>query len=216
MYALLEYEFNKYCNKAACTALDAVLLEYEFKEHYWFTQMKVVALSKSPGYTMIKPVRDSITLLEGLGVEGDAHMGRTVKHRYLVRKNPEAPNLRQVHLMHQELFEELKTKGINVNPGEMGENITTQGIDLLKLPTDTVLHIGKVAQVQIKGLRDPCKQLDDIQPGLMKAMVSRDDLGKINFKTGVMGVVLKGGKLFTDDSIRIEYPQKPFAQLVPV
>src|SRR5262249_24931630 len=130
---------------------------------------RVIAVSVSPGHTMTKPNVARIRLIEGLGVEGDAHSGVTVKHRSRVARDPTQPNLRHVHLMHAELFDELRTKGFEVVPGLMGENVTTRGVDLLGLATGTLLHLGASAIVKVTGLRNPCFQLDGLQPGLMQA-----------------------------------------------
>ncbi len=156
---------------------------------------------------MSKPNLDSITLIEGLGVEGDAHVGKTVKHRSRVRQDPTQPNLRQVHLIHEELFEELRAKGFSVTPGLVGENITTKGIDLLSLPTDTTLVFGDSAEVRITGLRNPCAQLDGIQPGLMQAVLDRDGSGNLVRKSGVMGVVTRSGEVRAGDQIAVRLPE---------
>lgn len=178
-------------------------------------QGKVVALSKSESHTFNKYNCDGLTLLTGLGVEGDAHMGKTVKHRSNVKKDPSAPNLRQVHLMHAELFEELSEKGFTVHPGEMGENITTQGIDLLNLPKNTVLKIG-ATEIVITGLRNPCSQLESIHAGLMKAVLDTNDQGEIIRKAGIMGVVRAGGDITTGDTIFVELPEQPHLALEKV
>ncbi len=178
--------------------------------------MKVDAVSKSPTHTLIKKNEKQITLLKGLGVEGDAHQGLTVKHQYDVIKNPNKPNLRQVHLIHSELFKELAQKKIIVKPGEMGENITTSGIDLLELPKDSVLHIGSMSQVKITGLRNPCSQLNRINEGLLKAVLQKNEDKSIIRKAGIMGVVLEGGEINVGDNIKIEYPKKPFQNLEPI
>lgn len=175
---------------------------------------RVIALAVSPTHTMSKPTRDRIRLLKGLGVEGDAHMGTTVKHRSRVAANPTAPNLRQVHLIHAELFDELRAKGFDIAPGQMGENITTRGIDLLALPRGTRLHLGG-AQIEITGLRNPCTQLDGIQPGLMEAVLERTPGGLIR-KAGVMGIVFNGGEISVGETIRIEIPAPPHEALRPV
>ncbi len=177
----------------------------------------VLAVSKSEKHTFIKYTCAQINLLKGLGVEGDAHMGKKVKHVYLVRKNPNQPNLRQVHLMHSELFDELEAAGFKrILPGEMGENITTIGLDLLNLPKNTILAIGKDVKIQITGLRDPCNQLNDIQEGLLKALIYKDKEGNLIRKTGIMGIVLEGGIVQNQDKIAVQLPEKPFVALEPV
>lgn len=139
----------------------------------------VVSVSRSAAHTFSKPVVESITLLAGLGVEGDAHMGATVKHRSRVAQNPNQPNLRQVHLIHAELFDEVREDGFHVKPGQLGENITTRGIELLRLPTGTRLHIGEQAVVEITGLRNPCAQIDDFRKGLLSRVLVRDENGSL-------------------------------------
>lgn len=177
---------------------------------------KVISVSKSESHTFNKFVCDKITLLKGLGVKGDAHMGKKVKHQSRVAHDPTQPNLRQVHLIHSELFEELSDKGFQVTPGQMGENITTQEIDLLSLPKDTILSIGETAKIQITGLRNPCKQIDSIKKGLMKAVLDKDESGNLIRKSGIMGIVLEEGVINTGDEISIELPTKPFIKLEKV
>lgn len=157
-----------------------------------------------------------IRLLAGLGVEGDAHSGITVKHRSRVARNPNAPNLRQVHLIHSELHDELRAQKLDVAAGEMGENITTRGIDLLALPAGTLLRLGDTAVVEVTGLRNPCAQLDDIRPGLMQATLARDWKGKLIRKAGVMSIVITGGDVRTGDPIHVELPPRPHHALEPV
>ncbi len=173
----------------------------------------VKSVSKSSTHTFNKYTCDSINLLTGLGVEGDAHMGATVKHRSRVRKDPGQPNLRQVHLIHSELFEELKLKGFQVEDGQMGENITTMGIELLHLPKDTILTIGTKVKVKLTGLRNPCNQINSIQKGLMNAVLDKDEEGNIIRKSGVMGIVLEGGKIKKGDTIKVELPKEPHIKL---
>ena len=167
---------------------------------------KVAAVSLSARHTFSKPNVLSIRLAAGLGAEGDAHMGATVKHRSRVAKNPDEPNLRQVHLIHEELFAELAAQGFGVAPGELGENITTAGIGLLSLPRGARLHLGGSAIVELTGLRNPCGQIDTFQQGLMKAVLGRDGAGGIVRKTGVMSIVIKGGDVRPGDTIRVEMP----------
>lgn len=176
----------------------------------------VIAVSLSPAHTMLKANAQRITLIEGLGVEGDAHMGATVKHRSRVARDPSQPNLRQVHLIHAELLDELEARGFTVAPGRMGENITTRGIPLLTLPTGTKLHIGSSAIVEVTGLRNPCVQLDGIKPGLMQAVLDHDADGNLVRKAGIMGIVLKGGEVKPEDAIRIALPPEPHVALKPV
>ena len=173
----------------------------------------VLAVSRSPTHTFSKPNHTSIRLLAGLGVEGDAHMGQTVKHRSRVAADPTQPNLRQVHLIHAELHDELQLAGFSVMAGDMGENITTRGIDLLGLPTGARLHIGERAVVEVTGLRNPCDQLDQFQSGLKAAVLGRDDQGNLIRKAGVMGIVLASGEVQIGDLISIELPQPPYRPL---
>lgn len=165
---------------------------------------------------MGKPNQERITLLAGLGVEGDAHAGVTVKHRSRVAADPSRPNLRQVHLIHAELHDALASASFTVAPGQMGENVTTRGLDLLALPTGTRLHLGESAVVEVTGLRNPCTQLDGIQPGLMAATLDRDAEGGLVRKAGVMAIVLTGGDVRPGDTIRIELPPEPHRPLAPV
>ena len=177
---------------------------------------RVVSVSSSPGHHFGKTPALSIRLREGLGVEGDAHMGATVRHRYKVRQDPTLANLCQVHLIHAELFAELRDKGFVVRPGELGENVTTSGIDLLALPTGTRLHLGDHAVVEVTGLRNPCVQIDKFQPGLMAATLDRDADGRLIRKAGIMAIVLTGGDVRPADAIHVERPDPPHRPLVPV
>lgn len=170
---------------------------------------RVIAVSVNPHHGFSKFNRDSIKLIAGLGVEGDAHAGRKIKHRSRVAKDPNQPNLRQIHLIHAELHDELSRKGFDLKAGQMGENITTRGIDLLTLPTNTRLKIGRESVVQITGLRNPCAQLDRFQTGLMAAVLDRDAEGKLIRKAGVMGIVIFSGEVKIGDEIEIELPSTP-------
>ena len=176
----------------------------------------VIAVSARTGHHFSKTPALSIRLLRGLGVAGDAHMGETVKHRSRVRKDPTQPNLRQVHLIHAELFDELREKGFAVQPADLGENITTGGIDLLALPAGTRLHLGTSAVVELTGLRNPCIQIDSFQQGLMAATLDRDIRGNLVRKAGVMSIVLADGDIRPGDAIRIELPEGPRQPLQPV
>lgn len=176
----------------------------------------VVAVSLSGQHTFSKQNQPSITLIEGIGVQGDAHAGKKVKHRYLVGLDATKPNIRQVHLIQAELFDEVNANGFSVAPGELGENITTRGVDLLALPTGTKLKIGSDAVVELTALRNPCVQIDRFQKGLLKAVLDKDDENNLVRKAGVMGIVLKGGEIVPSDSIVIELPAQPHHPLAYV
>jgi MOSC domain-containing protein YiiM len=173
----------------------------------------VTAVSSSGTHTFSKENRERIRLLEGLGVEGDAHLGKTVKHRSRVAKDPTRPNLRQVHLIHAELHDELNAAGFSVCAGQMGENVTTRGIDLLRLPRGARLRLGSDAIVEVTGLRNPCVQIDRFRKGMMKAVLDRDERGNLIRKAGVMGIVLEGGDVRPGDRILVELPAKPHLPL---
>ncbi len=173
----------------------------------------VTAVSRCVEHNFSKQNQSSITLIEGVGVEGDAHAGKTIKHLYLSKKDPSRPNLRQVHLIQTELFDELLEKGFTVKAGELGENINTRGIDLLNLPTGTRLSIGESVVIELTALRNPCVQINTFQKGLLRAVIGRNEDGKVIRKTGVMGIVITGGKIVPEDSIRIELPAAPHQPL---
>lgn len=176
----------------------------------------VISVSSAPGHAFSKVIRDSIWLRAGLGVEDDAHMGLTVKHRSRVARDPTQPNLRQVHLIHAELLDQLIAEGFAVAPGILGENITTRGLDLLALPRGALLRCGADAVVEVTGLRNPCKQLDAYKPGLMAAVLDRTPEGALIRKAGVMGVVVASGKIRPGDPIQLELPAAPRMPLEPV
>lgn len=176
----------------------------------------VEAVHRSESHSMAKFPEPSIRLLTGLGVEGDAHLGVTVQHRSRVARDPSQPNLRQVHLIHGELHDELTASGFEVSPGQMGENVTTRDIDLLGLPAGARLHLGQSAVVEITGLRNPCRQLEGIQPGLMDAVLDRGTYGELVRLAGAMGIVLADGEVRQGDEITIEPSPGPFKPLRPV
>ena len=176
----------------------------------------VVAVARRAEHALGKRTVAAIRLLEGLGVEDDAHLGRTVQHRSRVARDPSQPNLRQVHLLHAELHDELAAAGFPVEAGEMGENVTTRGLGLLALPAGARLRLGPDAVVEITGLRNPCAQLDGLHPGLMAAVLDRDPGGGLVRKAGVMGVVLAGGAVRAGDAIAVELPAPPHRALAPV
>ena len=170
---------------------------------------RVIAVSRSGSHDFTKPNVASIRLLVGLGIEGDSHMGETVQHLFRVRQDPTQPNLRQVHLVHAELFDELRAAGFELTPGEIGENITTRGIDLLGLPAGAKLRLGRDAIVEVTGLRNPCKQLNAHKAGLTAAMLGRDAEGGVVRKSGIMAIVLAGGEVQAGDEIGVELPPGP-------
>lgn len=177
---------------------------------------RVMAVSRSAAHSFTKPNEGVIRLVAGLGVEGDAHCGETVRHRSNVRKDPTQANLRQVHLIHAELHDELRQAGFAVASGTMGENVTTEGIDLLDLPAGARLRLGEQAVVEITGLRKPCRQLDDYQAGLMAAVLGRTPDGDTVYKCGVMAIVLVGGEVRPGDGIGLTLPPTPYRPLRPV
>ncbi|HEX3537992.1 MAG TPA: MOSC domain-containing protein [Stellaceae bacterium] len=176
----------------------------------------VVAVSRSPGHTLTKANRDRLSLIAGLGIDGDVHQGETLKQSFRRLRFGSQPNLRQIHLIHAELHDELRERGFEITAGQMGENITTRGIDLLGLPTGARLHIGLTVVIEITGLRHPCGQLNRIQPGLMKATLERDATGKLVRKAGVFALALRSGDLQPGDTIGVELPRGPHRPLAPV
>lgn len=176
----------------------------------------VLAVSRDAAHRFSKPACNAIRLRAGLGVEGDAHWGTTVQHRSRVARDPTQPNLRQVHLVHAELFDELRAAGFDIAAGQIGENVTTQGLDLLALPTGTRLLLGDDAVVELTGLRNPCVQLNRFRPGLMAATLDRDAEGNLIRKAGVMGIVLADGTVRPGDAIRVVLPATPHQVLLPV
>jgi hypothetical protein len=177
------------------------------------TEGVVTAVSRSPTHSFAKTNGHSIRLLAGLGVEGDAHMGETVRHRSRVLRDARQPNLRQVHLIHAELHDALNAAGFDVAAGQMGENITTRGIDLLQLPAGTRLRLGRDAVIEVTGLRNPCSQLNRFRKGLMQATLERDADGRLVRKAGIMAIVLEAGAVRAGDAIRVELPPPPYRPL---
>lgn len=173
----------------------------------------VIAVARSANHEFSKQILNSIDLIKGEGVAGDCHRGVTVKHRSRVAVDPTQPNLRQVHLMQSELFDELSAYGYTVKPGELGENITTRGIDLLALPRDTIITLGESAVIQLTGLRNPCQQIEDFQTGLLSKVVHKKEDGTLVRKTGVMAIVLAAGTVSTADEIKVVLPKSPHVPL---
>lgn len=176
----------------------------------------VVAVSRDGEHRFGKVPANEVVLLAGLGVQGDAHAGVIVQHRSRVAVDPTAPNLRQVHLIHAELHDELADKGFDVVAGQLGENVTTRGVDLLGLPRGTLVHLGVDAVVEITGLRNPCRQIDDFRPGLLRQVVGRDAAGALVRKAGVMGVVVQGGRVRPGDPVAVRLPDGPHHPLEKV
>ena len=177
------------------------------------TNATVTGVSRDEEHAFSKVPRDNIRLVAGLGVQGDAHAGRTVQHRSRVAVDPTQPNLRQVHLIHSELFDELRAAGFRVTAGQLGENVTTRGLDLLNLPRGTRLHVGENAVLEVTGLRNPCAQLDTFQPGLLAAVLGRAEDGTLIRKAGIMSIVLESGEVRPGDAIRVVLPPEPYEKL---
>lgn len=173
----------------------------------------VNAVSASAHHTFSKSNQPAIRLLAGLGVADDAHLGTTVQHRSRVAADPTQPNLRQVHLLHAELFDELRAAGFDVAPGALGENITTRHLELLALPAGTLLHVGAAAVIEVTGLRNPCGQINRYHAGLMAAVLGRDALGNLVRKAGIMSIVRNGGEVLPGDPIEVELPPAPHRAL---
>lgn len=173
----------------------------------------IIALARDGAHNFSKPAAERAELVAGLGVQGDAHAGVTVKHRSRVAKDPSQPNLRQVHLIHAELFEELAGKGFGVSPGQLGENITTRNIDLLGLSVGTRLRLGADAVIEVTGLRNPCYQINGIATGLMDAVLDRAADGSLIRKCGIMAIVIASGVVSVGDEIALDYAP---AQHVPL
>ena len=180
------------------------------------TAPHVVAVSRSPRHRFSKEPVDRVRLVEGYGVEGDAHAGATVQHRSRKRWRPHLPNLRQVHLLHAELLDDLRGQGFDLHPGDVGENVLVRGLDLLSLPTGTRLRLGADAVVEVTGLRNPCVQLDRFADGLMEAMLRREADGTLVRLAGVMAVVVAGGEVAQDDPVAVELPDGEPEPLRPV
>lgn len=177
---------------------------------------RVVSVSAGPAHGPCKPVRAEIRLLCGLGVQGDAHLGRTVQHRSRARAHPDWVNLRQVHLVGAELHVELSARGLDVGPGQLGENVLTIGLDLLALPAGALLRLGDEAVVELTGLRNPCTQLDGVRPGLMGAVLDSAPDGTLTRRAGVMAIVLRGGRVAPGDAIDLTRPPGADRPLEPV
>jgi MOSC domain-containing protein YiiM len=177
---------------------------------------RVTAVSRCADHAFSKHGERQLRLLAGLGVEGDAHAGVTVRHRSRGRRGPSQPNLRQVHLLHAELHDELQAAGFHVAPGALGENITTRGVALLELPQGARLHLARGAVLEVTGLRNPCAQIDDFEPGLLAAVLARDEAGRLVRKAGVMSIVLVGGDVVPGDALDVELPRGAHVPLAPV
>lgn len=189
------------------------IFEEEKEDIMNHTLPHVVSVHRSSIHNFSKDTCHQITLLKGLGVEGDAHCGKTVQHRSRVANDPDQPNLRQVHLIQAELFDELEENGFSVDPGQLGENITTRGIDLMALPEKTRLKIGTMIEIELTGLRNPCAQIDDFKPGLLDEVLHRDHSGLTKRKCGVMAIVNQGGTLHPGDEITVILPAQPHSPL---
>ena len=180
------------------------------------TDARIASLSRSPVHEFSKDGKETLRLLVGFGVEGDAHGGDRVQHRSRVALDPTQPNLRQVHLLHTELLRELAEEGFAVGPGQLGENILTEGLDLLGLPAGTRLLLGDEAEIEITGLRNPCKQINSVDPDLLQRLAYRDESGELVRLAGIMAIVLETGEIRIGDVIRVRLPDDPHRPLAPV
>ena len=174
---------------------------------------RVVVVAKNGEHRFSKQIAAEVRVIAGMGIEGDAHQGITVKHRSRVAADPTQPNLRQVHLIHSELLEELHRKGFKVQPADLGENITSEGVDLLALPRGSLLQIGENAVLEVTGLRNPCAQIERFQPGLLAAVLDRGPRGQVILKAGIMALARTGGLIRPGDAIDIELPPLPHLPL---
>jgi len=177
---------------------------------------RILSVNKSNAYSFSKKSVPEIYLIEGIGIEGDIHSGKLVKHRSRIKRDPTVPNLRQVHLIHAELLDSLSKQGHQIMPGNIGENITTRGIDLLSLSTNTVLQLRDEAQIQVAGLRNPCQQLNNFQEGLMQKLIFKDTTGEITRLAGIMSIVNKSGYVRTGDPITIVNKPSVYKKLEPI
>ena len=173
----------------------------------------VAGLAKDGQHRFSKVPQEQVVLVEGHGVEDDAHAGTTVQHRSRVAADPSQPNLRQVHLLAAEFLDDARQHGYDVGTGDLGENVLTSGVDLIALPRDTLLHLGPDAVVRVTGLRNPCAQIDGFRTGLLRLAVGRDDAGEVVRKAGVMGVVVAGGVVRVGDPIAVVTPPEPHHRL---
>ncbi len=174
---------------------------------------KVIAVARDEGHNFSKHVVPEIEIIAGVGVDGDAHQGVTVKHRSRVKADPTQPNLRQVHLIHSELFDEVARNGFAVKPADLGENITTKGIDLLGLPRGALLKVGADVLLEVTGLRNPCAQIENFRKGLLSSVIDTGPDGKLIRKSGIMTIVLRGGWVRQGDNIDVDLPDPPFLPL---
>jgi hypothetical protein len=168
---------------------------------------KVVAVCCNPEPGLPKPVVDAVHLIENWGVEGDYHAGSLVRHRYLAKKDPNRPNLRQALLVDAAVFVELARQDIHIGPGTMGENITIEGIDVMQLLEGTHLAIGSTI-VEVMERRNPCYQLNGIDPRLLKAVVKKQPEQTI-FKAGMMTRILQSGWVCAGDLVEVLPPADP-------
>lgn len=177
------------------------------------TAGRLISVNANGEHTFSKHAAGEIELVAGVGVIGDAHAGARVRHRSRVARDPDQPNLRQVHLVDTSLFDELAAAGRHVGPGDLGENLTTEGLDLLGLPTGSLLAIGSTVLLALTGCRNPCGQINGFQSGLLDVVLGRAPLGSPRRSVGPMAVVVSGGTVRPGDEIRIALPPEPHLAL---
>ena len=154
----------------------------------------VVGLSIDDGHHFSKRAVERVTMVAGVGIEGDVHAGPLVQHRSRVRVDPNQPNLRQVHLIDDAVFAVAASAGFEIDHGDLGENVTVSGLDVHGLAVGTMLRLGESAFVAVTGLRNPCGQINGLRPGLLDVL-RRADGGDIVRRAGIMGVVVRGGEV---------------------
>jgi len=159
----------------------------------------VLALCRNENPGIPKIQVDSIQLVEEFGVEGDYHAGKTIRHRYLAKKDPDQPNHRQVLLIDAKILGDLDQRGIRIIPGQMGENIVCYGIDVMLLEIGTRFTAGE-ALLEITEARHPCHQLNDSHPDLYQAVIEEIG-GEEIYSAGVFARVIRGGNVDAGNSI---------------
>ncbi|WP_322596991.1 MOSC domain-containing protein [Bradyrhizobium sp. SEMIA] len=122
------------------------------------------------------------------------------------------PNLRQVHLIPSELFAALLEAGFPIGARDLGENISTVGLDLERMPLGTLIELGRTAIVELAGLRTPCVLVDRFRAGVKRHVLSSEKTGP-SFRCGVLGIVRFGGPVAPGDTVRARLQSSSFRAL---